>query len=57
MPFEPVSSCGVVVLLIHSTVWVIHLLLRQWAHRLLFSEFFLCRVKVNVLRFDKPESL
>ena len=57
MPFEPVSSCGVGVLLIHSTVWVIHLLLRQWAHRLLFSEFFLCRVKVNVLRFEKPESL
>lgn len=57
MPFEPVSSWGVVVLLIHITVWVIHLLLRQWAHRLLFSEFFLCRVKVNVLRFDKPESL
>ena len=57
MPFEPVSSCGVVVLLIHSTVWVIHLLLRQWAHPLLFSEFFLCRVKVNVLRFERPESL
>lgn len=57
MPFEPVSSCGVGVLLIHSTVWLIHLLLHQWVHRSLFSEFFLCRVKVNVLRFDRLESL